>query len=1623
MTNKILIRTLALFTIVLFTLTFVYAEESTSETDTSLETNQESGPVLSASDEIHGVDPNKAYLFGNSASEQGKISTSGLFQTDLFTGAATYLYQIKVLPGTNGLQPSINLIYNSHNTNKRPSKLGAAWELDQVYIQRDVNYTPSDTSDDKFKLFFQGKEYELVYSNGIYHTKIESFLYINKQGNDWIVKTKDGTEYEFSYKQNSNQYNYIWRWYLEKVIDTHNNNIYYSYQENPFPNNMGAVYLDKIEYNNDKKRKIEFIYESYDRPDIWTVYEQGNKIKETRRLKEIRIKANSDLINKYVLEYDSLDAPAYSFLISVKSYGKDSSFLETKFEYYPLQKEWESSNIFTPSYYVDDDLRRKKFPDGEYHNYGVFGIDQGIRLDDINRNGIFEETNGFADEYGDKTGKLLGDVNGDGLIDTLVAHKNKNRESFINTGNGFEVDNKWIPPVDFVENLKVGDISYYGYDRGVRLADVNNDGLIDIIDGSPNGKTWVNTGNGWEINNKWQPIPFTDLNGDKGARLADINGDGLVDIILSLKVREDMPPLTKIYINNGEKWQEDNSWNFPEYFIESDGTDTGVRLADINGDGLVDIIKSSEKNGKLLYLNTGNGWKSYSWDIPVYFVEDKQYKVDVEGGQDYIIKYPGVDTGVRLADVNGDGLTDLLFGNEDESPYKAVWLNKAEKAYLIKNIYNDLGGITSIDYKKSTSFDNTGDDDISDLGFNIWVVNSIISNNGMQASHKVISTTAYSYEGGLYDYKNKEFRGFAYVQETRLDGSSINHYFHQDDAKKSLEYKTEILDNKENPYKKIEQNWNSVTKNNYYIITLEDAATETYDGNNNNPKIKKISYDYDEYGNIIRIEDLDKYEYYEYNNDINKWIFKPNHYYLKDSNNKISESFYTYNDYGDLIKEEHWLNNGNNPIIQYTYDSYGNLKTETDPNRHTTTYYYDATNTFPIKMINAKNQEYNYEYDLMGNLLSETDPNGYKTEYKYDSLGRIIRKILPYDSDSYPTIWYTYDTNGISPEMIKIAYTEDNGDQNTFDEYYFYDGFGRLIQSRIEGESNQIIQDNYYDSSGRMYEKSNPYFASFSASYTSPNSVPNTLYFYDSLDRIIKIRNPDNTETNINYDHWTVSIYDENNHRKDYINDAYGRIIQVKEYNNNQIYTTNYRYDAADNLIEIQNNQNNKIKYTYDSLGRKIKLEDPDLGIWTYYYDQNGNLIKQIDAKGNSILMNYDELNRIRSKNNINYYYDEIIGTLSKITSPQLTTKYYYDNRLRTIKEEKIIDGKTFITSLSYDPMDRIISKTLPNNEVMQFSYNAGNKLESIGNIISNINYNEIGQPILRKYANNLQTELTYDSTNFRLTKKKTLNLQELNYNYDNAGNVLEIDNLISNKKETMRYDDLDRLIHAERTNDFSLNYEYDSIGNMLKISNNLGNNLMSSHIVLASASDQIDLGSGIVEEKEPEEETEEKNQFTISLKQGLNLISIPLTLDDNSIDIVLKPIQGKYNSVFAYIDEGWKIYNPERPLYLNTLTEITPEYGYWIEMKENAALTLTGLEINSYTFNLDKGWNLIGYPFLESGAIDSNLPNLINIFVYESGFKEYDPLKQSNLNTLKEFKQGYGYWVRVSEDTEWTID
>ena len=604
---------------------------------------------LISSSEIFAGEP-KPYYYNPSVPVEQDLVQYRNTTMSLFTGAAIYSYSIDVPPGTNGLKPGIGLVYNSQST-KQSGMLGNAWSLTQSYIQRDVNYTRGNVSDDEFKLVFEGATYDLIYvaSESRYHTKIESYMYVeNKSGGDneknsyWLVRTKDGTAYRFGYNNDSelvsNVTDFVVRWSLDLINDTHGNKIYYTYREDPYSNDAGVAYPHKIEYNNDKRRVIEFILESSDRPDKRMVYEQGNRIKISRRLEEIRVTADNNTVSKYVLGYETTDNNSMSFLINITQYGDDntSSLPPIKFEYNEVTKGWTNDTSW-------------KLPDDDYAMLVSSDLkDRGTRLVDINRDGLIDI------------------VHGKELVGALE------RKTWINTGSGWENYSSWNLPSEsnamFIGNT--------GTDMGTRIIDLNNDGLPDIINGRDSGgvsrKSWTNTGSGWVANSTWY-LPndaaamFADGNGvDLGTRLVDVNGDGLPDIIHGKF--HDGSTTRKTWINTGSGWAEDTSWKLPDnelaMFVNSDGTIYGTRLVDVNGDGLSDLVHArySGSTSRKTWINTGAGWvEDSSWEVP-------------NDADAMFVDSNNADQGTRMFDVNGDGLIDIVHG-EESGWHRRTWIN------------------------------------------------------------------------------------------------------------------------------------------------------------------------------------------------------------------------------------------------------------------------------------------------------------------------------------------------------------------------------------------------------------------------------------------------------------------------------------------------------------------------------------------------------------------------------------------------------------------------------------------------------------------------------------------------------------------------------------------------------------------------------------------------------------------------------------------------------------------------------------------------------------------------------------------------------------------------------------
>jgi len=167
-----------------------------------------------------------------------------------------------------------------------------------------------------------------------------------------------------------------------------------------------------------------------------------------------------------------------------------------------------------------------------------------------------------------------------------------------------------------------------------------------------------------------------------------------------------------------------------------------------------------------------------------------------------------------------------------------------------------------------------------------------------------------------------------------------------------------------------------------------------------------------------------------------------------------------------------------------------------------------------------------------------------------------------------------------------------------------------------------------------------------------------------------------------------------------------------------------------------------------------------------------------------------------------------------------------------------------------------------------------------------------------------------------------------------------------------------------------------------------------------------------------------EVDAMAINLSQGSNLISLYRQPEDTDIASVLNSISGKYTSVWAFIDNTWKTYDPANPGF-SDLTTMEAGRGYWVEMDESATMIVTGLPASNST-ELGNGSNLVGYssasPWGTPDAVASIEGLYVSVWAFiEGSWKLYDPANPG-FSDLTAMAPGYGYWIDVSEACVWDV-
>lgn len=229
----------------------------------------------------------------------------------------------------------------------------------------------------------------------------------------------------------------------------------------------------------------------------------------------------------------------------------------------------------------------------------------------------------------------------------------------------------------------------WGNGLGVVIGDVNNDGMLDVFvaNDEMNNQLWMNQGDGTFVDDALVSGVAVDANGEPkagmGTDFADVNDDGLLDlIVVNLSGETD-----SLFINEGG-WFKDGTPESGLSSITRPYTRFGTGFRDFNNDGILDLYMS---NGKVRLPDTIVNDDPYAEaNVLVRGIGQGRFEeVFPKGGTTGNRKH--TSRGIAYGDVNGDGAIDIVVLNRDAPAYLLINQNPEEGGFVKIRLLNRHG--------------------------------------------------------------------------------------------------------------------------------------------------------------------------------------------------------------------------------------------------------------------------------------------------------------------------------------------------------------------------------------------------------------------------------------------------------------------------------------------------------------------------------------------------------------------------------------------------------------------------------------------------------------------------------------------------------------------------------------------------------------------------------------------------------------------------------------------------------------------------------------------------------------------------------------------------------------------
>jgi RHS repeat-associated protein len=732
----------------------------------------------------------------------GGGATSGVgekFSPDLFTGVANLSVPIALPPGRHGLAPQLTLAYSTGNGN---GPFGLGWGLSVPGVARKTSRgVPRYDGSDVFVL--TGTE-DLVPVPGAgagrqrYRPRTEGLFarieHIHDESGDyWEVHGRDGMRSRYGTPRphdadpgwrdpataTAPDGGRIYAWKLTETADPCGNLIRYSYLRDrgeEAGHRWDQPLLARIDYADYGDRAdpsflvgVELGYEP--RADPFSDHRAGFERRSTVRCRTIRLTTRAAdgvvrVAREYRFTYEQAPFNGASLLTRVDVVGIDEAVAPPRQEplppltfgyagFDPARRRFRAvtgsglpaSPLSDPSLALVD-LRGSGLPD-------VVELGAAQRYWSNRGDGRFDPPRQLREApphtLGDPGVRFM-DADGDGRADLLVTAGGQ-AGYFPLTFSGGWSRRSFQPYREFP--------SVVLDDRSVRLVDLDGDGLTDLLRSGSRLECWFNDA---DPHRAWRrtatvdgAVPDVDL-ADPHVHLADMTGDGLQDIVLLRSGSVAFWP-NQGHGRFGPMVQMRRAPRLPDGFDPR-----RVLFGDVDGDGVADLVYVDRGRVLLWGNQAGNAWT--------------EEPVTITGTPDVVDS-----DAVQLTDLYGTGMAGVLWSQvangSGGSPLRFLDLTGGVKPYLLDAMDNHLGALTTVRYRPSTWFflaDQAAPATRwrTALPFPVQVVARVEVTDQISSGRLV---TEYRYHHGHWDGLEREFRGFAMVEQLDTEtfhGSAVH---------------------------------------------------------------------------------------------------------------------------------------------------------------------------------------------------------------------------------------------------------------------------------------------------------------------------------------------------------------------------------------------------------------------------------------------------------------------------------------------------------------------------------------------------------------------------------------------------------------------------------------------------------------------------------------------------------------------------------------------------------------------------------------------------------------------------------------------------------------------------------